>query len=63
MFMNKTLLELRKISLSFDTHKDSLLQELSFSVSEGEVLSIIGKNGTGKSSILKIIAGIETRYK
>ena len=63
MFMNKTLLELRKISLSFDSSKDSLLQELSFSVSEGEVLSIIGKNGTGKSSILKIIAGIETRYK
>ena len=60
--MNNTLLKLNKIFLSFDTSKDSLLKDLSFSVSEGEVLSIIGKNGTGKSSILKIIAGIETRY-
>ncbi|MDA9129075.1 metal ABC transporter ATP-binding protein [Candidatus Gracilibacteria bacterium] len=60
--MNKILLELKRVSLSFDKSKDSLLKELSFSVSEGEVLSIIGKNGTGKSSILKIIAGIETRY-
>ena len=60
--MNNTLLELKKISLSYDDNKNSLLQELSFSLSEWEVLSIIGRNGTGKSSLLKIIAGIETGY-
>lgn len=61
--MNNILLELKNISLSYNKQKDSLLKELSFSLSEWEILSIIWRNGTGKSSILKIIAGIETRYK
>lgn len=29
---------------------------------QGEILSIIGKNGTGKSSLLKVIAGIEKKF-
>jgi ABC-type cobalamin/Fe3+-siderophores transport system ATPase subunit len=44
--MNNTLLELKNISLSYNKRKDSLLKELSLSLCEGEVLSIIGKNGT-----------------
>lgn len=60
--MNNILLEVKNISLSYDTKKNSLLKELSFSLSEWQVLSIIGRNGTGKSSLLKIIAGIESRY-
>jgi len=60
--MNKTLLEVNNISLSYNHTKNSLLKELSFSLSQGEVLSIIGKNGTGKSSLLKVITGIETKY-
>lgn len=62
MSTNKTVLELRDISLSYNKKKNSLLKQLSFSLREGEVLSIIGKNGTGKSSLLKIITGIETGY-
>jgi ABC-type polysaccharide/polyol phosphate transport system ATPase subunit len=34
------------------------LREVSFSVEKGEVLGIIGENGSGKSSLLKVIAGI-----
>jgi len=34
------------------------LKRLSFSVGEGEVLGIIGRNGSGKSSLLKLIAGV-----
>lgn len=42
-------------------HKDFLaLQGVSFDVYEGEILGIIGKNGSGKSTILKIITNVLT---
>ncbi|WP_411681471.1 ABC-F family ATP-binding cassette domain-containing protein [Clostridium thailandense] len=36
-----------------------LLNNISISINEGEKIGIIGINGTGKSTLLKIIAGIE----
>lgn len=36
-----------------------LFDDTAFSVSEGEKTGIIGINGTGKSTLLKIVAGLE----
>ena len=42
------------------THGDKLLfQDVSFSISEGEKIGIIGINGTGKTTLMNIIAGLE----
>lgn len=38
-----------------------ILNEVSFHVSEGERIGIIGDNGTGKSTLLSIIAGSLTQ--
>lgn len=38
----------------------ALLDHTDFSLEEGERVGIIGRNGAGKSSMLKILAGIET---
>lgn len=35
-----------------------ILKGINFSITEGEVVGIVGKNGAGKSTILKIISGI-----
>ena len=34
------------------------LEHITFSVKQGETLGLIGRNGAGKSTILKIISGI-----
>jgi len=52
------ILDISSASISYDEWKAYILKDISFSLWEGEVLSIIGKNGTGKSSLLKAIAGI-----
>jgi ribose transport system ATP-binding protein len=36
------------------------LREISFSVGKGEMLGVVGQNGCGKSTLVKILAGFET---
>ena len=48
-------LELNKITVQYGEHR--ILDEVSFSVTEGEWLMIIGPNGAGKSTIIKTISG------
>jgi ABC-type polysaccharide/polyol phosphate transport system ATPase subunit len=39
-------------------HLFEALQDISFEVKDGELLGIIGRNGSGKSTTLKLIAGV-----
>ncbi len=40
-----------------------ILEDISFIINKGEIAALTGASGIGKSTILKIIAGIHTRYK
>lgn len=56
--------DMKKIPWLF-THKGhssikKAVNSISFTVAKGEIVGIIGINGTGKSTILKLIAGITT---
>jgi len=52
---NKSLVSLNKVSLSFG--KRRILEDVSFSINEGEILGMLGPNGVGKSTIFNIITG------
>lgn len=49
------LLEVRKVSKSFGAIR--ALTDVSFSVEPGEVVGLMGDNGAGKSTMVKLIAG------
>jgi len=48
------MLEIQNLSKSFD--KKSILTELTFQVTAGECLVLLGKNGSGKTLLLNILA-------
>ena len=51
------LMTLENISKSYS--EKTLLKNISFGINKGEKIGLIGVNGTGKSTLLKIIAGAE----
>ncbi|WP_348722190.1 ABC transporter ATP-binding protein [Tenacibaculum sp. 190524A05c] len=46
----------KNVSLTYDDTNITALKDVSFSVAEGETLAIMGKTGSGKSSIVNMIA-------
>ena len=51
------ILEVSKVSKNFGY--GTLFKNLSFSLNEGEKISVVGQNGCGKSTLLKMIFGTE----
>jgi branched-chain amino acid transport system ATP-binding protein len=50
------MLEVRKINVSYGDIQ--ALWDISLTVNEGEIVTLIGSNGSGKSTIMKTIAGL-----
>lgn len=50
------------VGLSKRFGKTSVLENISFDVAEGEALVLLGASGSGKTTILRIIAGLEQPY-
>ncbi|QDT09362.1 sugar ABC transporter ATP-binding protein [Planctomycetes bacterium K23_9] len=51
------LLDVQNVTKSFPGVR--ALQEVSFALQAGEVLAVIGENGAGKSTMMKILAGVQ----
>ena len=57
-----SLLEIKNINMNYHTMEGATeaIKDVSFSVDDGEFISIIGPSGCGKSTLLNIISGILT---
>lgn len=53
--------EVKKVGKSYEDHR--VLREISFSIQSGEILSIVGSSGSGKSTILKILSGLMENFE
>ena len=49
------LLEVKNLDVSLDGEK--ILENLSFQIKQGEILTVLGPNGSGKSVLLKTLLG------
>lgn len=56
MVIDNKLLEVRDISFDYDG--DEIFSDISFSIGKGEVLCILGPNGTGKTTLIKCLNGL-----
>ncbi len=62
--MKRKILEAVNISKSFpDPVPIQVLKDISFSVTEGEFVSVTGKSGCGKSTLLYILSTMDTDYQ
>lgn len=58
---NKTrLVELKDISICYDDKV--ICKDVSFTIEQGDRIALVGKNGSGKSSIIKLICGEDIGY-
>lgn len=55
--MARNLVNLEGVSKAFDIKK--LLDEVFLGISDGDRIGIVGRNGYGKSTLLRVIAGLE----
>ena len=56
--MEQQILQVKHLSKSFG--KQEVLKDIDFTVSKGDVISIVGKSGSGKSTLLRCINLLET---
>ncbi len=56
---NKVILELRNISKTFG--KNTVLKGIDLAIREGVVMGLMGENGAGKSTMMKILFGIYSK--
>ena len=56
--MSEMILDIKHLSKSFGSHE--VLKDIDSSVSQGDVISIIGASGSGKSTLLRCVNLLET---
>ena len=56
--MNTKMIEVENLSFSYGRRKSMVLEDFSMKLDKGSVYGLLGKNGTGKSTLLYLMAGL-----
>lgn len=53
------MITVENLTFRYANSKEWIIQDLSFQVRQGEVLAVLGPSGGGKSTLLRLLAGLE----
>lgn len=59
----ETALELKEVWFRYEKNLPDVLRGLSLAVYRGEILCVLGGNGTGKTTMLNLMAGLSKSYR
>lgn len=52
------MIEVKNLSFSYGTRKQKVFDDFSLALDKGSVYGLLGKNGTGKSTLLYLMTGL-----
>ena len=56
--MNTRMIEVENLSFRYGKRRAKVLEDFSMNLDQGSVYGLLGKNGTGKSTLLYLMAGL-----
>ncbi|MGL5352520.1 MAG: ABC transporter ATP-binding protein [Clostridium sp.] len=57
------MLKINNLHFKYKNSKEDNINDFNIEIEKGEILAILGQSGSGKSTMLRIIAGLENPYK
>ncbi len=59
--MIKSFIEFRNVTFFYEKGNE-IIKNVSFNINEGESWGLVGANGVGKSTLLRLLTGLETKF-
>ncbi len=60
---DETAVELKNVWFSYEKNAPDVLKDFSLKINKGELVAVLGGNGTGKSTMLSILSGVAKPYR
>ncbi|MBM6629071.1 energy-coupling factor transporter ATPase [Mammaliicoccus vitulinus] len=60
--VQEKIIRFSNVTFKYDENEPAALHDVSFSIQKGKWTSIVGHNGSGKSTIAKLLMGINQKY-
>ncbi|MGP4108205.1 ABC transporter ATP-binding protein [Virgibacillus sp. L01] len=56
-------IQIKDVSFCYSNSKENIIHQFNLNVTKGEIVSILGESGSGKSTVLRLLSGLETPLK